>query len=379
MGLDKLSNGAIVGSVLGVAGVTAILCITFLLPYFHRRLVKEDWTIRFYHVFWGPALLFRGPVPPKPEHHDGSVVQDFYRGKITKQDILPKSGEQDTIHPTEAKEEGPTPVKEITSSVESPTDNGARPLSKVDKPEPFYKSPLAFWLFLKRTILYGMFVEVVEEQGRSNGSKLDNLLSKNLAETHAHAHKYDNKTEYLYSMLQVFTATTASFAHGYLPLPLQTYLMNSSNDVSNAMGPMTAIFQVWETGTSSARLPVPIWILAFGGGCIVIGLATYGYNVMRNLGNRLTLQSPSRGFSMELGSALTVVLASRLALPISTTQCIVGATMAVGLCNGHYKSVNWRMIGWCYLGWFITLPVTATVSAVLMSIILNAPHWGLTA
>ena len=82
---------------------------------------------------------------------------------------------------------------------------------------------------------------------------------------------------------------------------------------------------------------------------------------------------------MELGSALTVVLASRLALPISTTQCIVGATMAVGLCNGHYKSGNWRMIGWCYLGWFITLPVTATVSAVLMSIILNAPHWGLTA
>ena len=144
------------------------------------------------------------------------------------------------------------------------------------------------------------------------------------------------------------------------------------------MGPMTAIFQVWETGTSSARLPVPIWILAFGGGCIVIGLATYGYNVMRNLGNRLTLQSPSRGFSMELGSALTVVLASRLALPISTTQCIVGATMAVGLCNGNVKSINWRMIGWCYMGWLITLPITATVSALLCSIILNAPHWGLT-
>ena len=135
---------------------------------------------------------------------------------------------------------------------------------------------------------------------------------------------------------------------------------------------MTAIYQVWETGTSASRLPVPIWILAFGGGCIVIGLATYGYNVMRNLGNRLTLQSPSRGFSMELGSA------SRLALPISTTQCIVGATMAVGLCNGHIKSINWRMIGWCYMGWLITLPVTAIVSCILLSIILNAPHWGLT-
>jgi solute carrier family 20 (sodium-dependent phosphate transporter) len=81
---------------------------------------------------------------------------------------------------------------------------------------------------------------------------------------------------------------------------------------------------------------------------------------------------------MELGSALTVVLASRLALPISTTQCIVGATMAVGLCNGSVKSINWRMIGWCYLGWLITLPITGIVSCVLCSIILNAPHWGLT-
>jgi sodium-dependent phosphate transporter len=81
---------------------------------------------------------------------------------------------------------------------------------------------------------------------------------------------------------------------------------------------------------------------------------------------------------MELGAALIVVLASRLAIPISTTQCIVGATMAVGLCNGDYKSINWRMIGWCYLGWLITLPVTCLISAIVMSIIINAPHFGMT-
>src|SRR5579862_6012564 len=371
LGLDKLSDGAIAGSVLGVAGVTAIVCIVFLLPYFHRRLVKEDWTIRFYHVFWGPALLFRGPVPPVPENVKVAVVQDFYRGKVTKTDLqnptVVDQRYEDAINSVEA---GNLSNSKEASSTDSPVDEntqrrGTTGLENVDKPEPFYRSPHAFWNFLKRTVLFGMFVEVVEEQSRSNGSKLDNLLAKNVEEVHSYAHKYDNKTEYLYSMLQVFTATTASFAHG-------------SNDVSNAMGPMTAIYQVWSTGTSASRVPVPVWILAFGGACIVIGLATYGYNVMRNLGNRLTLQSPSRGFSMELGSALTVVLASRLALPISTTQCIVGATMAVGLCNGHYKSVNWRMIGWCYFGWFITLPITATVSAILMSIILNAPHWGMT-
>ena len=62
--------------------------------------------------------------------------------------------------------------------------------------------------------------------------------------------------------------------------------------------------------------------------------------MMRNLGNRLTLHSPSRGFSMELGAALTVVLATRLALPISTTQCITGATVGVALCSGTIRAVN---------------------------------------
>ena len=144
------------------------------------------------------------------------------------------------------------------------------------------------------------------------------------------------------------------------------------------MGPLTVIYQVWSTGTNAANQPVPVWVLVYGGIAINIGLATYGYHIMRNLGNRLTLHSPSRGFSMELGSAVTVVFASRLAIPISTTQCIVGATLAVGLCNGDFRSVNWRMILWCYVGWLITLPCTCLISAILMGIIVNAPHFGMT-
>ncbi|KAG8844688.1 Na+/Pi symporter [Serendipita sp. 411] len=180
---------------------------------------------------------------------------------------------------------------------------------------------------------------------------------------HARAEHYDNKTEYLYSFLQVMTAMTASFAHG-------------SNDVSNAMGPLATIYLVWSTDTIASKAPVPIWILVFGGAAIVIGLWTYGYHIMRNLGNRLTLHSPSRGFSMELGAALTVVMATRLALPISTTQCIVGATVGVGLCTGDFKAINWRMVAWIYMGWFITLPVTGIISGCLMGLIINAPRWG---
>lgn len=73
---------------------------------------------------------------------------------------------------------------------------------------------------------------------------------------------------------------------------------------------------------------------------------------------------------------MTIVMATRLALPVSTTQCIVGATVGVGLCNGDWRSINWRMVAWCYMGWFITLPVTGIVSGCLMGIIINAPQWG---
>jgi len=78
---------------------------------------------------------------------------------------------------------------------------------------------------------------------------------------------------------------------------------------------------------------------------------------------------------MELGSAITVVMATRLSIPVSTTQCIVGAVIGVALCNGDLKAVNWRMVAWCYAGWFITLPIAGIISGVFMAIIINAPRW----
>jgi sodium-dependent phosphate transporter len=158
------------------------------------------------------------------------------------------------------------------------------------------------------------------------------------------------------------TAATASVAHG-------------ANDVSNAMGPLSAIYQIWQANTTAEDSDVPIWILVFGGAAISIGLWTYGYNLMRNLGNRITLHSPSCGFWMELGAALTVVMATRLALPVSTTQCIIGATVGVGLCAGDYKAINWRMVAWSYSAWFITLPATALISGLVMAFVINAPSF----
>jgi sodium-dependent phosphate transporter len=181
-------------------------------------------------------------------------------------------------------------------------------------------------------------------------------------EMHSKAVKYDDDVEYLYSFLQVVTATFASFAHG-------------SNDVANAIGPLSVVYGIWDTGKAdvSGKTPVPLWILAYGGLAIDAGLLLYGYHVMRSLGNRITYHSPSRGFSMELGASLTVVTASKIGLPISTTHCITGATIGVGLCNGSLGALNWPLIAWCFFSWILTLPVAGTIAGVVFAFAANAP------
>lgn len=159
---------------------------------------------------------------------------------------------------------------------------------------------------------------------------------------------------------------TNNYLHDHLP----------ANDVANAIGPYSVIYQVWSTGAPSpAKAAVPLWILAFGGVFIVIGLATYGYNIIKVLGNKITLVSPSRGTSMELGASITVIIASIYGIPVSTTMSITGATLGVALCNGTLSATNWRALAWILLGWIITVPIVGTAAGCLMSIILYAPRF----
>lgn len=161
-------------------------------------------------------------------------------------------------------------------------------------------------------------------------------------------------------------------------LPSKTTLLYTSkslrlaNRFHSAVGPYSTIYAIWSSGSlSGAKTEVPLWILGFLGFVMVLGLWTYGHKIMVNLGsclpplffffakltipqrtgNRITLISPTRGFSCELGSTITIIVATRLGLPISTTQCITGATVGVGLCNGDWRTINWRMVAWIYFGW----------------------------
>ena len=108
--------------------------------------------------------------------------------------------------------------------------------------------------------------------------------------------------------------------------------------------------------------PTPIWILLVGGTGIVIGLATYGYKVMRTIGSRITELTPTRGFAAELAAASVVVLASRTGMPVSTTHIAVGAVVGVGLARG-IGALDLRVIRNVVMSWVITLPVGGVLSA----------------
>ncbi|KAF8242579.1 phosphate transporter [Wilcoxina mikolae CBS 423.85] len=350
LNVDKWNAGQICGTIFGVSGGVVAIVVVFFLPFLHRKLIKEDWTLRWYHLFLGPALLYRGPIPDAPAGQE--IVQDYYRGKITREDVESGPSELDATAYGQDTINYPHDV-----DIETGFKTVPKALVEVEKEDAgAWWEPKNLHRTIIDAIMHGVRKDVVAAQNK------ESKLLGDVRDMHARASKFDNKTEHLYSFLQVLTAATSSFAHG-------------ANDVSNAIGPLSTIYMIWLKSEVEKKASVPLWVLAYGGAGIVIGLWTYGYNIMRNLGNRITLHSPSRGFSMELGSAVTVVMATRLALPVSTTQCIVGATMGVALCNGDFKALNWRMVGWCYFGWVITLPVAGIIAGCLMGIIINAPRW----
>ena len=107
---------------------------------------------------------------------------------------------------------------------------------------------------------------------------------------------------------------------------------------------------------------VPLWVLMLGGGGIVLGLGTMGYRVMRTIGTKITELTPSRGFCAELAAASTVVIASRLGLPVSTTHIIVGAVLGVGFARG-IAAIDLRVVLGIVTSWVLTLPIGAGLAA----------------
>ncbi len=159
--------------------------------------------------------------------------------------------------------------------------------------------------------------------------------------------------EHIFGLLQIVTAAFVAFAHG-------------ANDVANSVGPFAAVVGIAESGFTQVPNGVPMarWILAVGGVGIVAGLAMWGYRVIATVGRHITEITPTRGFSAEFSTACTVLLASRMGLPVSTTHVLVGAVVGVGLAHG-LAALNLRTVLRIMGSWIATLPAAAALSAVL--------------
>ncbi len=378
----NLNNKEIAGVIVGVGFAWGLLVAVFFCPWLYRKVIKDDWKIKFWHIPLGPLVLRRPDPGPPPPGYTGT--RNFYKGHATKEEleqkrvqashagILAADDEESGLGNGSKTADVSPDLKSAPNASEAVLAEGMDPslppaaASPAERgsligPKPegvWYSAPVLFWHF-KYAIFRGVDRDVVSSQNDRHP-----ILSGDIEAMHARVAHYSNKTEYMFTFLQVMTACTASFTHG-------------ANDIANAVGPFATIFQIWNEGAlpANGKSDVPIWNLAYCAAGLVIGLWTYGYHIMRNLGNRITLHSPSRGFSMELASATTIILATRLKLPVSTTQCITGATVGVGLCSGDWRSINWRMVAWIYMGWIITLPVTGLISGLMMAFIIHSPRW----
>ncbi|MFT6219217.1 MAG: PiT family inorganic phosphate transporter [Cycloclasticus pugetii] len=161
--------------------------------------------------------------------------------------------------------------------------------------------------------------------------------------------------EKIFGSLMVITACAMAFAHG-------------SNDVANAIGPLAAINSIIDTGELSQKSALPMWILLVGGVGIVLGLAMYGRKVIETVGSKITELTPSRGFCCTISAASTVVLASGMGLPISTTHTMVGAVLGVGMARG-ISSLNMSVVRGIFMSWIITLPVGGVLAIVFFFIL----------
>ncbi|PIK41633.1 putative sodium-dependent phosphate transporter 2 [Apostichopus japonicus] len=155
--------------------------------------------------------------------------------------------------------------------------------------------------------------------------------------------------------LQILSAIFAAFAHG-------------GNDVSNAIGPLIALWAIFQS-EGRTETSAPIWILVYGGVGMTIGLCMLGRRVIETVGTNLTPMTPSSGFTIELGAASTVLLASNLGIPVSTTHCKVGSIVAIGYTRSK-ANVEWKLFRSIILAWIVTVPCAALLSAGLMWILL---------
>ena len=265
--------GLAFGIIAAITGATLIFCVGFLVPYFYRRLVKEE-KLSVWHV---PIIWFIKEQPKDPMLQL-RLKQMFTPDSLTDDDrvalgmvAVPVADKIDS----KLLEEGEAAVTEpATYSRQCSTGCSVRVFGREWDPEEEYNRPTSNMLLkagrkIQLLLLRPFYLDLAAIRPENKAAVI----------AHEAATVYDNKTEYLYSLLQVVTACFASFAHG-------------SNDVANAVGPLVGVYQIWQAGTfyktplstpPSINLNVPVWMLAYGGAGISLGLALCEFNLFLSI------------------------------------------------------------------------------------------------
>jgi sodium-dependent phosphate transporter len=309
---------------IGVGIGCAIIIQVFLMPYIRRRV----------------ETLYASK--------SGAAGKDVELGMVT-----PTTSVLDTeaVPSTVSLTCGDVPVSTAASTVSGTVSPQSTDAKSVEEELPASDSKV--WKSMRD--LYG------RQKERLSGDTLfkESMSSEGVQQMHDRAEVFDEKTEVFFSLLQVVTACFGSFAHG-------------ANDVANSIAPFAAVVSIYATGQVVSDSPVPVWVLLIGGIGIVAGLALYGYRVIQALGVSMIKVTPARGFTIELSTAFVVTIASYIGVPISTTHCQVGATAAVGLCEGK-SGINSRLLLNTFVSWLATVVFSGGVSAALFSLMYFSP------
>ena len=137
----------------------------------------------------------------------------------------------------------------------------------------------------------------------------------------------------LFTVPLIFGAALLSFAHG-------------ANDVANAVGPLAAIYDALTTTATEihTKAAIPLWIMTVGALGIAVGLMLYGPKLIRTVGSEITELDQMRAFCIAMAAAITVIIASQLGLPVSSTHIAVGGVFGVGFLREHIKKSHDRMV-----------------------------------
>lgn len=170
---------------------------------------------------------------------------------------------------------------------------------------------------------------------------------------HSAAEVFEDKAEYVFSFLQIFSAISVVFAHG-------------AGEVGYMAGPLAAIWDYTQQGVLRKKVNPPIWVILISALGLVFGLAIYGQKLTVAMAIKLTKLSPTRGFAAELATATVIMIAAQYGIPTSSSQCIIGGLVGVGLLEGM-KGVNWKFFAAQAVSWVVNLFLSLGIVAAIFS------------